>query len=100
MVDLDQPRDGAQQRALAAAAGPEQDEELALLDLERDVVDDRLRLIPLGDLVERDGHATEPAGPQGRMRERLLCGRSAGQSRAGYKTVTAARFAGGVPGFR
>ena len=43
VVDLGEAGDGAQERALAAAAGPEQDEELALLDLERDVVDDRLR---------------------------------------------------------
>ena len=62
MVDLDEPGDGAQQRALAAAARAEQHEELALLDLERDVVDDRMRLIPLGDLVECDGHGAFP-GP-------------------------------------
>jgi hypothetical protein len=96
VVDLDQARDRAQQRALAAARGTEQHEELALLDLDRDVVDDRQRLIPLGHLVECDGHETEPAGPPGRIRERLVCGRSGGQSRAGYKTVmdagTAAQF--------
>ena len=69
VVDLDEAGDGAQQRALAAAARAEQHEELALLDLERDVVDDRQRLIPLGDLVERDGHGAFPwpgAGERGK----------------------------------
>ena len=37
--------------------GTEQHQEFALLDLQRDVVDDRDGLIPLGHLVERDGHA-------------------------------------------
>ena len=78
--------------------GAEQHEELALLDLDRDVVDDRKRLIPLGHLVECDGHETKPAGPSGRMRERLLCRRFCGQSQAGNKTVTAARFAACVSG--
>ena len=36
--------------------GAEQHEEFALADLDRDVVDDGLVLIPFGDLVERDGH--------------------------------------------
>ena len=36
--------------------GPEQHEELALADIDGDVVDDRLVLIPFGDLVECDGH--------------------------------------------
>ena len=65
VVDLDEPGDGAQQRALAAAARAEQNEELALLDLERDVVDDRMRLIPLGDLVECDGHGAFPGPNEG-----------------------------------
>ena len=99
VVDLDQARDRAQERALAAARRAEQHEELALLDLDRDVVDDRQRLIPLGHLVECDGHGTEPAGPAGRMRERLLCGRFRGQSRGGDKSVTDAGFATPVPGF-
>ena len=57
MIDLGESGDGAQQRALAAAAGPEQHEELALLDVQRDVVDDGHRLVTLGHLVEDDGHA-------------------------------------------
>ena len=36
--------------------GPEQDEEFALADLDGNVVDDGKALIPLGDLVEGDGH--------------------------------------------
>ena len=88
MVHLDEAGDGAQQRALAAAGWTEQDEEFALPDLERDVVDDRMRLIPLGNLVERDGHATKPAEPQGRTRERLVLARSQGQSQVGNKSVT------------
>ena len=56
VIDAGQPGDRAQQRALAAAAGAEQHEELALADLERDVVDDRRALIPFGDLIERDRH--------------------------------------------
>ncbi len=88
VVDLDQARDRAQQRALAAARGAEQHQEFALLDLDRDVVDDRQRLIPLGDLVECDGHGAKPAGPSGRLRGRLVCGRFAGQSRPGNKSVT------------
>ena len=37
--------------------GAQQHEELALADLDGNVVDDGLVLIPLGDLVEGDGHA-------------------------------------------
>ena len=83
VVHFDEAGDGAQQGALAAAGGAEQDEEFALLDLQRDVVDDRMRLIPLGNLVERDRHATEPAGPQGRTPQRLVPARFPGQSQAG-----------------
>jgi hypothetical protein len=56
MVDLGEPGDGAQQGALAAAARSEQHEEFALLHLQGDIVDHRHGPIPLGDLVERDGH--------------------------------------------
>ena len=41
VIDPGEAGDGAQQGALAAAAGPEQHEELAVADVERDVVDDR-----------------------------------------------------------
>ncbi len=46
-----------QQRALAAAAGPEKHEELAVADLERNIVDDRDALIALGQLIESNRHA-------------------------------------------
>ena len=59
VIDAGQTGDGAQQGALAAAGGPQQHEELALAHLDGNVVDDRLVLIPFGDLVERDGHAWE-----------------------------------------
>ena len=57
MVDFGEAGNGAQQRALAAAAGAEQHQELALPDVQRNVVDDRDALVPLGHLVEDDGHA-------------------------------------------
>ena len=57
MVDLGQAGDRAQQRALAAAAGSEQHQEFALVDVQRNVVDDGHRLVTLGYLVEDDGHA-------------------------------------------
>ncbi len=57
VVDLGQAGDRPQQRALAAAARAEQDQELALGDAQRDVVDDGDALVPLGYLVECDGHA-------------------------------------------
>ena len=60
VIDLGQAGDRAQQRALAAAARSEQHEKLAVLDVERDVVDDGLVLIALGDLVEDDGHCGRP----------------------------------------
>ncbi len=57
VVDLGQPGNGAQQRALAAAARAEQHQELALADVQGNVVDDRDALVPLGYLIENDGHA-------------------------------------------
>jgi len=89
VIDLDETRDGAEQGALAAAARAEQDEFLVLLDLERDVVDDRMRLIPLGDLVECDGHG-RIRKPEGGAAWRLVPARSQGQSQAGNKSVTGA----------
>ena len=65
VIDPRQPGDGAQQRALAAAAGPEQHEELAVADVERDVVDDRHAAVVLGDLVEGDGHCGNATGAAG-----------------------------------
>ena len=56
VIDPGQPGDRAQQRALAAAAGAEQHEELALADFQRDVVDDRRALISFRDLVEGNRH--------------------------------------------
>ena len=57
MVDLGEAGNGTQQRALAAAAGAEQHQELALADVQGNVVDDRGSLVPLGYLIEDDGHA-------------------------------------------
>jgi hypothetical protein len=57
MVDFGEAGNGAQQRALAAAARAEQHQELALADVQRNVVDDRGTLVPLGYLIEDDGHA-------------------------------------------
>ena len=56
VVDARQAGDGAQQRALAAAARTQQHEEFAVADVDGDVVDDGCTLVALGDLVERDGH--------------------------------------------
>jgi hypothetical protein len=61
VVHAGQARDGAQQRTLAAAARAQQHIELAVADVQRDIVDDGGALVPLGDLVERDGH--EGRGP-------------------------------------
>jgi hypothetical protein len=57
MVDFGQASDGAQQRALATATWTEQHQELALADVQGNVVDDRGTLVPLGYLIEDDGHA-------------------------------------------
>ena len=57
VIDVGEPRNGPQQRALAAAARAEQHEEFALPYAQRDVVDDGDALVTLGDLVEDDGHA-------------------------------------------
>ena len=57
MVDRAQAGERPQQRALAAAAGAEQHEELARRDVQRDVIDDRRAVIPLRDLLELDRHA-------------------------------------------
>ena len=57
VIDAGQAGNSAQQRALAAAARPEQHEELAARDLERDVVDDGHAAVAFRDLFELDGHA-------------------------------------------
>ena len=62
MVDAGQPGDGAQQGALAAAAGPEQHEKLPVTDVERDVVDHRRAGVPLGDLIQGNGHCGDATG--------------------------------------
>src|SRR6185437_991200 len=56
VVDSRQAGNGAQQSALAASAGPEENEELTVADVERNIVDDGYPLIPFVDLVECDGH--------------------------------------------
>ena len=62
MVDLGETGNGAQQRALAAAARAEQHQEFPIGHVQRHVVDDRQTLVALGHLVEDDGHGT-PGGP-------------------------------------
>ena len=54
--------DQAQQRALAAAGGPEQHEQLAGLDLEADAVHRGLVGVALCDVLERDRHGVSAAG--------------------------------------
>src|SRR5688572_22540648 len=98
MVGFDQAGDRAQERALAAAARAEQDQELALLDRERHVVDDRQSLVPLGDLVEIDRHGAFSAGGTRAGRERLAAGGSPRQSQGGDKTVTGRLRGGSRPG--
>ena len=56
VVDFGESGDRTEEGALAAAAGPEEDEELAFGDGQRHVVDDRVALVLLGDLIEGDGH--------------------------------------------
>ncbi len=56
MVDARQTGDGSEKGALAATARAKKDEELAVADIQRDIVDDRHSLIPFGDLIECDGH--------------------------------------------
>ena len=60
-----EPRDHPEDRALAAAARPQEDEQLPIADLERDLIDDRVAVDPLGDLVEDDRHAALAYGRRG-----------------------------------
>src|SRR5262249_7121180 len=55
-----EPRDDAQERRLAGARGPEQGEQLARRDLEAHVVERQERAEPLGDVLDRDAHASPP----------------------------------------
>jgi hypothetical protein len=58
-----EPREHAQGGALAAARRPDEDEELAVLDLEAEVVDRDGPVEPLRDLVEgHRGHRSSPSG--------------------------------------
>ena len=72
VIDARQPGNRAQQGALAAAAGAEQHEELALADFQRDVVDDRQVLISFRDLIEGDRHTGPAAYRPGVTRSVLL----------------------------
>ena len=47
LVGLDQPDDHVERRRLAGAVGAEQPDDLALVDLDRNVVDDRACLVSL-----------------------------------------------------
>ena len=69
VVDRRQARDRAQQRALAAARRAEQHEQLAFLDLRRDVADGRGAAEFLRYLLESDGHGLAASGIRpGRLR--------------------------------
>ena len=83
-IDAGQAGDGAQDRTLAAAARPEQHEELARGDFQRDVADDRNALIALGDLFELNRHVMPG--------EMLGSGGSLNQSPTGDEVVTLKRF--------
>ncbi len=64
LVRQHEPRDHAQERALAAARGAEQHEELAGLDLEADAVHRGLVGVPLRDVLDGDRHGVSaPAAP-------------------------------------
>ena len=56
MIDRRETRNGAQQRALAAARRAEQHEQLAVLDLRRDITNGRQPTEFLGNLLESDRH--------------------------------------------
>src|SRR5690242_4894771 len=51
-----QTRFQTQERALATAAGTQQHEELARVDPQRHIVDDRRPVVAFGYLLESDGH--------------------------------------------
>ncbi|MBF8290436.1 MAG: putative phenol hydroxylase [Chloroflexi bacterium] len=62
--DVFQSGDHPEAGGLAAARRADQDHELAVLDLERQVADRGDLAVTLGDVVERDGgHDTPPTGP-------------------------------------
>jgi hypothetical protein len=84
-VHVGEPRDHPEDRALAAAARPEEHEELAVLDLEAHVVDDGLPFVPLVKLVEHDRHETAPRLGNGRARPGKVPG---GGDTSGGKAVT------------
>src|SRR5687767_3680631 len=65
VIDAGQAGDRAQQGALAAAAGPEQHEQLALADLQRDVVADGRALLFFRGRMEGDGHTGRAAYRRG-----------------------------------
>ncbi len=66
----DEVEQGADRRRLARAIGPEEAEDLALVDLEIDVDDPALRAVVLGEPLGLDdgGHGAPPweCGPTGR----------------------------------
>ena len=61
VVDLEQAGDGVEQGRLAAARRPEQHDELALLDVERQAVEHPHALEGDGDVADGDGsHRLQP----------------------------------------
>src|ERR1700712_3460280 len=71
-VDVDEPGHRLQRRRLPRAAGPEDDEELAVGDVDREVLE-RLRLsVGLGQSLERYGGHQAFTAPKDKPRTRYL----------------------------
>ncbi len=62
---MNEARDGAQRRRLPGAVRAEQGDNLALVDAEVDIADDRGALVAGGQALDReDGHVATPAVPR------------------------------------
>ena len=106
--DVLEPGDHAQQRRLAAAGRADEDDELAVLDVDRDAVQDRRRAEGLAHVADLDArhvasglarialHAFPPAAPLGvRCRHHR---RSPGQDQAAYSIATPSSSGGAAGG--
>ena len=65
LVDAGQAGHHVEHGGLAAAAGAEQDKELAVGDLQRDIVDHRVAAVAFGEVFEDDGHRRGGGGGGG-----------------------------------